>query len=206
MENNKPIIINDKKSVTDFVIKSGVMVKVVEIFQNTGQVPGLPQNPRYILEKGIEDLDNSLKEDPEFLFANRPVLFPYAGAYVAIAGNQRVSRCAYLGILEIPCDILNPNVSPDKLRRFMVKDNIAYGKNDWDIFANEFELEELIHMGLEMPDLDLHDLDGEDDDNGPDNNDLKITVTFNSNFEKFDLIKDRILAITSEFEGIDVKG
>ena len=51
-----------------------------------------------------------------------------------------------------------PTATPaKKLRAYIQKDNIAFGSNDWDAIANEWDVAELEEFGLECDFLD--DLD-----------------------------------------------
>lgn len=199
MKNDKLIPLSDL--LNNFVIDHFAMIKTIKIHHNKGQIPGVPKNPRFIVEKGQKDLKTSLEECPEFLFANKLIVVPYADEYVVLAGNMRLYECIDLGILEVPCIILNPNTPPDKLKRFMVIDNIGYGQHDWDILANEFDVLELEHWGLSLPDIDI-----EDDDEGPGSPEpeVKLTIHFKGNLEEFDKIKLKIETMIEKFEGISL--
>lgn len=189
---------------THFVIAYQQMIKTVDIDLNTGQIPGLPQNPRYILEKGQNDLKNSIQEDPEFLLANPLVVIPYAHVYVVIAGNMRLQACIEIGIFEVPCIVLNPNTPIEKLKRFMVKDNILYGKHDWDILANEFEAVELEHWGLELPDIESDSDGSASSDDKLKDPEIKLTIHFKGNLDQYDRIKARVEDLVKDFEFIEI--
>lgn len=72
--------------------------------------------------------------------------------------------------MEIPCKILDRDTPVEKLRAYVVKDNLGYGQWDHDMLANEWDTVELEHWGLEM--LDVDDEEGEEDE-GP----LKVLTT-----------------------------
>lgn len=65
-------------------------IPTVDIWPNTGQIPGLPQNPRFIRDERYEKLVKSIKDDPEMLGLRECIVYPYAGGYIAIAGNMRL--------------------------------------------------------------------------------------------------------------------
>lgn len=67
------------------------LIPTVEIWPNTGQIPGLPKNPRLIRDERHEALVKSIQDDPEMLDLRECIVFPYAAAYVAIAGNMRLA-------------------------------------------------------------------------------------------------------------------
>jgi hypothetical protein len=68
-----------------------------------------------------------------------------------IAGNMRLNACLELGIKEVPCKILPQNTPVDKLKAITIKDNVGFGEHDWDALANDWDVEELAHWGLDLP-------------------------------------------------------
>ena len=70
------------------------LIPTVDIWPNTGQISGLPTNPRHIRDERYEALVKSIKDDPEMLDLRECIVFPYAAAYVAIAGNMRLKATA----------------------------------------------------------------------------------------------------------------
>ncbi|MBB2148821.1 hypothetical protein [Pedobacter gandavensis] len=66
------------------------LIPTIEIWPNNGQISGLPKNPRFIRDERYEKLVKSIKDDPEMLDLRECIVFPYAAAYVAIAGNMRL--------------------------------------------------------------------------------------------------------------------
>ena len=61
-------------------------VNLVQLQTNTGQIDGVPPNPRLIKNKEFEELINSILVFPKMLFY-RPIT--YAGDFVILGGNQR---------------------------------------------------------------------------------------------------------------------
>lgn len=195
-------IIEMAEMMNGFVIDHFRMVKTKDIYHNTGQISGLPKNPRYILEKGQEDLKRSINEVPEFLFANKLVIIPYDDAYVVICGNMRLFACIDAGILEVPCIVLNPQTPVDKLKRLMVIDNLSYGKHDYDILANEFEALELEEWGLELPGIDL---DTEKEEEKIIDPKCELTIVFKGNLEHFDRIRQSVENLIDGLDNVTLK-
>lgn len=131
---------------------------------NSGQIEGLPQNPRFIRDERYEKLLNSIKSDPEMLELREVIAYDNDGQLVVIAGNMRLRAAIELDIAMIPTKILPSDTPVSKLKAYTIKDNISYGQDDFDLLANEWELEDLQEWGLELPDVDLSDLNDEDDD------------------------------------------
>jgi len=126
-------------------------LKSIQLINNTGQLDGLPSNPRFIRNKEFEELKASILEDPEMLDVREVIVYPFNENYIIIAGNMRYRALIDLGIKEIPCKILPKTISLKKLRSISIKDNVHSGKDDWDIIVNEWESEELESWGKIMP-------------------------------------------------------
>ena len=64
---------------------------------------------------------------------------------------MRLKACRELGFTELPCKVLPKDTPIEKLREYARKDNIAFGEDDWDLTANEWDTEELEKWGMELP-------------------------------------------------------
>jgi hypothetical protein len=128
---------------------------------NTGQIEGLPKNPRFIKDYRFQALKKSIKDAPEMLNLRELLVFPFKDKYVVIGGNMRLKACKELGHTEIPCKILPENTPVAKLREYTMKDNNAFGETDWDAL-NEWNKEELEEWGMELPQFDGADVSPDD--------------------------------------------
>lgn len=121
---------------------------------NDGQLPGLPKNPRYIKDEKFAKLKQSLEQSPEFLKARPLLVYPMDnGHYLIIAGNMRFLTGCEIGITDFPCYIFPKDTTVDKLREYTIKDNLAYGSNDWDALADEWNTDDLQEWGMDIPDF-----------------------------------------------------
>lgn len=127
-------------------------LQINEIEINKGQIYGLPKNPRFIRDERFAALKKSIEDAPEMLGLRELLVYPHEGKYVVIGGNMRLRACLDLGYKEIPCKVLPQETPVAKLREYTIKDNEAFGQNDWDILANEWNDEELQGWGVELPD------------------------------------------------------
>ncbi len=119
---------------------------------NEGQVEGVPANPRSVRKERFEALKKSLTECPEMLNYRPLIGYPYGeGEILVIAGNMRLRAAQSLGWAAIPCIVLDKDADPRLLREIAIKDNLPYGETDWDILANNWELDELRGWGVELP-------------------------------------------------------
>lgn len=116
--------------------------------QNTGQIEGLPRNPRTWTLSEINRIAASLKETPE-LFEARPILvLPKNGKYVIIGGNLRYEGCRKNKDKEVPCFVLPEDTPLEKLKELVIKDNGSFGAWDYDALANEWDNGRLPDWGV----------------------------------------------------------
>jgi ParB-like chromosome segregation protein Spo0J len=127
------------------------IVSISRLSNNKGQIEGLPKNPRFCKDHKFVQLKQSIKEDPEMLELREVIAVDYNGELVVIAGNMRLNACLELGIKEVPCKILPQDTPIDKLKAYTIKDNVGFGEHDWDALANDWDVEELAHWGLDLP-------------------------------------------------------
>ena len=109
-----------------------------------------PDNPRTATKEDIEKLKNSITELPKMMKL-RPIVVDKNN--VIVGGNQRYHALQALGKTEIPDEWVAraDDFTEEELKRFVVQDNVSSGSWDWDILANQYELEDLEAWGLEMP-------------------------------------------------------
>lgn len=118
---------------------------------NKGQLAGLPKNPRFFRDYRYEAMKKSISDCPEMLELRELIVFPYLNErYIVVCGNLRLRACRELGYTELPCKVLKPDISVNKLREYSAKDNINFGENDLDIIQNEWDRAELQDWGMEF--------------------------------------------------------
>ncbi|PPL04931.1 ParB/RepB/Spo0J family partition protein [Parapedobacter indicus] len=189
------------------------LIPTVEIWPNDGQIPGLPKNPRTIRDEKFEKLVQSIKEDPEMLNLREVLVYPYAEAFVAVAGNMRLRACIEAGMKEVPCKIIPSDTPVDKLKAIVIKDNIGYGDNDWDALANEWDEQQLVDWGMDIPSFGGSSMEDESDDD--DSEDvgvgmgegestiIKIIVTVTDK-DHVESLKSEIETVAGAYEGTSV--
>jgi len=106
-----------------------------------------PNNPRLIKDDKFKKLVQSVKEFPEMLDI-RPIVVN--ADMVVLGGNMRLKACKEAGLKEVPI-IMADKLTEDQQREFLIKDNVSGGEWDWDILANEWEVEQLEEWGLDLP-------------------------------------------------------
>ena len=116
-----------------------VKLKLSELAPNTGQIPGLPINPRQWTKGDVDKIAASLKETPE-LFEARPLLvIPHDGQYVILGGNLRFEGARQNKMKEAPAIIFPEDTPVEKLKEVVIKDNGSFGAWDFDALANEWD-------------------------------------------------------------------
>lgn len=112
---------------------------VAALEQNTGQIEGVPGNPRQWTRAELDRLKKSIAETPELFEARGCVVAPIGGAFVVLGGNMRLAAAKELGEREVPCMVLPEGLPASKLREIVIKDNGAFGAWDFDALANEWD-------------------------------------------------------------------
>ena len=116
-----------------------VKIKTSLLEANTGQVWGLPSNPRQWTKDELRRLAASLLETPE-LFEARPCLvYPHEGKYIVLGGNFRLAASKENKAKEVPCIVFPADTPVDKLKEIVIKDNGTFGSWDFDALANEWD-------------------------------------------------------------------
>ena len=74
---------------------------------------------------------------------------------IVLGGNMRLKAIAELGMKEIPDSWVKKatDLTEEEARRFIIADNVGFGEHDWEVLANEWNMDELTDWGLEIPDF-----------------------------------------------------
>jgi DNA modification methylase len=109
-----------------------------------------PDNPRTIKKEKLEKLAQSIKDFPKMMI-KRPIV--YDENKVIIGGNMRYRAIQSLGMTEIPDEWTSDasDFTPEERHRFIMQDNAEMGEHDWDLVANQYELEDLEAWGIDVP-------------------------------------------------------
>lgn len=134
-------------------------------------------NPRYIKDVKFVKLLQSIKQSPSFMEMN-PIKVDEN--MLILGGNMRFKACKHLGWTEVPFEIFTKEMADqnnaerqrqgidvasyeDQCKEYIVKDNVGFGEWDFDILANQFILEDLENWGLDVPDINLENLEDGDE-------------------------------------------
>jgi hypothetical protein len=105
-----------------------------------------PNNPRLIKDDKFKKLVKSIKDFPEMLDI-RPIVVNKD--MIILGGNMRYKACKEAGLKEVP--IIITDLTEEQQREFLIKDNTSGGEWDWNMIANEWDVEQLAEWGLDVP-------------------------------------------------------
>ena len=115
-------------------------IKINKIKENTS-------NPRFIGKDKFKKLVKSLQEFPEMLKL-RPIVVDNNN--IILGGNMRYKAAVELGMKEIWV-IQADDLSEKQKQEFIIKDNVGFGEWDWDILANNWDVDKINEWGLDLP-------------------------------------------------------
>lgn len=100
------------------------------------------RNPREITEEDFEALKRSLAEDGyhQRIIATMDLR--------VVGGHQRIRALKELGYVTVK--VLTPDREMDdwQFKRILIRDNLPFGRFDWDILGADFEPEQLLEIGM----------------------------------------------------------
>jgi hypothetical protein len=119
-------------------------------------------NPRFIKESQFNKLVKSIKDFPEMLNL-RPIIIDVDN--VVIGGNMRLKACIHIGLDKVPVIVFTEEMAKKTNEKrvaagkkektykqlcdsFIIKDNISSGEWDWDMLANDWNIQNLEDDGL----------------------------------------------------------
>ena len=173
-------------------------VKITEVKKN-------PANPRLIKDYKYKKLVKSLKDFPQMLEL-RPIVVDER--MVILGGNMRHRASIDAGLSEIWIKVAE-NLTEEQKKEFIIKDNSNFGEWDWDLLANEWDINALNDWGLDLPavyfdndeepEFDQEELD-EDLDKYINSNIKQIVLYYNT--QDYEKMQEKLEKL-KESEGVD---
>jgi ParB-like chromosome segregation protein Spo0J len=119
-----------------------------------------PNNPRLIKDDKFKKLVQSISEFPEMM-EKRPIVCvtDVDGSIYPLGGNMRLKALQELKYKDIPDSwvLMADELTEEKRREFVIKDNVGFGEWDYDDLANNWDAEQLTDWGLDIPDFNKID-------------------------------------------------
>lgn len=111
-----------------------------------GQIKLNPSNPRGITPEKFKLLTQSIKDSP-WMLKLRPIVVNKDG--VILGGNQRYKACVEAGMDHVWV-LWADQITDAQQRRFILRDNIDFGKWDLEILKKQYSQDELLRYGAEI--------------------------------------------------------
>jgi hypothetical protein len=105
-----------------------------------------PNNPRLIKDHKFKQLVKSIQDFPQMLEL-RPIVIDENN--MVLGGNMRLKACLEAGLTDVPVIHAN-NLTEDKKREFIIKDNVSFGSHDWSELANNWDVDLIQEWGLDI--------------------------------------------------------
>ena len=107
-------------------------IPITKLVGNSGQIPGVPKNPRTWTQGDVMRLAKSIQETPELLELRGLIAVEHEGKYVVLGGNLRLAAGKFLNLKTMPVEVVE-DCTTAKLKEIAIKDNGAFGQ--WDASA-----------------------------------------------------------------------
>ena len=129
------------------------------------------KNPRQFTDKGMKDLENSINS----IGFMQPININQDGTI--LSGHARTLKLKEMGETQVDVYVPDRMLTPKQEEEVLVRANAnTAGKWDWDLLANNFEIEEINEWGLEVPDMEVEELEAKEDDFDAEPPEKPITV------------------------------
>lgn len=116
-----------------------------------------PSNPRLIKDEAFKKLCESISANKDY-FETRPILCNTD--MVVFAGNMRLRAAKEIGMLEVPCAIMD--IPEERQKEIMIRDNRSNGEWDYQMLSSIFDNKELLNLGFSEFELGLDIYDGDE--------------------------------------------
>lgn len=123
-------------------------VKNVVEYKSLDELYHLDRNPRTISEANMKKLVESIKDNPDYFEARPVICSDRTGKLVIIAGNQRLRAAGIAGLSEVPVVTIH-GLTVEREREITIRDNVSNGEWDFDILANDFDIDDLEKWGVD---------------------------------------------------------
>ena len=125
----------------------------------------LDRNPRTIRDDDFKKLVQSIEANPDYFEARPLILSDRTGELVIIAGNQRYRAAKELKLNEAPTFLIK-DLTEEREKEIIIRDNVSNGQWDFDLLANEWDVDQLEEWGLDIPNwangLDVNNMTDDD--------------------------------------------
>lgn len=114
-----------------------------------------PKNPRYIKKEMAQHLQSSIDK---FGLIDKPIITKDGQI---IGGHQRVNILKKMKVKEVECWVCDQDITDEEIDEICIGLNLHQGAFDYDILANEWNIEKLFEYGFtpeELLDVNVEDV------------------------------------------------
>ena len=154
----------------------------------------LEGNPRIIKDRQFESLCKSIKDNPDYFEARPLILSNRTGELVIIAGNQRYEAAKHLNLKKVPTYLIE-GLTEEREREIIIRDNVNNGEWNHDILANEWDIDELLEWGVQLP--VFGDFSEKTKESDTDNLLDQLTIKLNYSETEYDIVKEQLSKIAA---------
>jgi ParB-like chromosome segregation protein Spo0J len=155
------------------------------------EIKSNPNNPRLIKDHKFKQLVKSIQDFPQMLEL-RPIVIDENN--MVLGGNMRLKACLEAGLTDVPVIHAN-NLSEEKKKEFIVKDNVGYGEWDWDDLANNWDALELTEWGLDIPNFNTEGFADKNKELSLDDVSDSMTINLKYTEDEYHIVKEALLKI-----------
>ncbi len=155
------------------------------------EIKSNPNNPRIIKDHKFKQLVKSIQDFPQMLEL-RPIVIDENN--MVLGGNMRLKACLEAGLTDVPVIHAN-NLSKEKKKEFIVKDNVGYGEWDWDDLANNWDALELTEWGLDIPNFNTEGFGDKNKELSLDDVSDSMTINLKYTEDEYHIVKEALLKI-----------
>lgn len=108
---------------------------------------------------------------------------------------------AFRSSKDILCKVIPIDTPIEKIKAYIIKDNVGFGQDDYDLLANEWDEQELTDWGMILPDLSpIDDQDGPIDKVSK----VRLTIEFDE-LAEYDTVRIEIEDLLTRYPGAKLK-
>jgi ParB-like chromosome segregation protein Spo0J len=155
------------------------------------EIKSNPNNPRLIKDHKFKQLVKSIQDFPQMLEL-RPIVIDENN--MVLGGNMRLKACLEAGLTDVPVIHAN-NLSEEKKKEFIVKDNVGYGEWDWDDLANNWDALELTEWGLDILNFNTEGFADKNKELSLDDVSDSMTINLKYTEDEYHIVKEALLKI-----------
>jgi len=115
-------------------------------------------------------------------------------AWLSAINNLRSSKA-------IPCKIVPSNTPVAKLRAIVIKDNVGFGQDDWDLIKADWDKEEIEGFGMILMDFEPEEVEEEPE---PKVSAVKFSIEFDD-LGVYDTVRAEVEELLRSYPGAKIK-